>query len=300
MVGGEARGMSAGRRLLVVLGILALVAPLFGLLGARPGGQVAAADGPPGCVVDGQHHDDWVVIDGVCVPPTDDDGGGGDTGPKNGPYVIYKQTGCGHMLHPNDIEDKSKLNACAGMRCTDYDEPIYRWHRTVWYENDKVVRKDPWTTSGAGCPADPNPTPNPEAVRFRLQQMLQKATPQFDPDNGQVLTGFAMNFYTEVEGIDEGIVVQGLPLTVRAEPVLYKWHFGNETDSTTDPGKPYPNGTYHYTFKEPGPYPVTVDVVYEASFTFNGDEQELGQITVDGGPVGDVHVYESIPVLTGQ
>lgn len=56
----------------------------------------------------------------------------------------------------------------------------------------------------------------------------------------------------------------------------FVWSFGDGTFlSTTDPGRPYPNGKIKHTYKNPGIYPVTLVQSWNGNWTHNGKTRAI-------------------------
>jgi hypothetical protein len=119
------------------------------------------------------------------------------------------------------------------------------------------------------------------------------------PD-GPTLVNAPTIFYTEPEPFRTSIDLLGHTIDVRAEPVRFIWVHGDGTSqSTSTPGKPYPNRDVAHRYMTPSPgVNARVDTVYEVEYSIDGDGWEsLGTPLVATGPSTSVEVQEAAPVL---
>lgn len=76
--------------------------------------------------------------------------------------------------------------------------------------------------------------------------------------------------YVYVDPVDTDpitITLLGTPVTVYPRIIDYTWNFGdNQQLTTTDPGKPYPDGTVSHIYRKSGRYQVTVTVRWAADW----------------------------------
>ncbi len=97
------------------------------------------------------------------------------------------------------------------------------------------------------------------------------------PPGGKTLVNLDTNFYTsntEVASIPVTLVQSRV--VVSAEPIAYRWHFGDgTTTTTTSPGAPYPDLDVAHVYESTEKVVVSVDTQYgAASFTVNGGPPE--------------------------
>ena len=89
--------------------------------------------------------------------------------------------------------------------------------------------------------------------------------------------------YTSPDSRTLSTTVAGVPVTVTATPVSYRFHWGDGTaTTTTDPGAPYPNHTvYHDYTGTRSNVVITVTTTWEATFTPEGGTSQpvTGTIT---------------------
>jgi hypothetical protein len=70
--------------------------------------------------------------------------------------------------------------------------------------------------------------------------------------------------------------VLGIDVTITATPTRYAWDFGDgATLTTTDPGRPWPNGTLTHGYTRVGSYRLSLDTTWSATYTLAGDPTVL-------------------------
>lgn len=150
-------------------------------------------------------------------------------------------------------------------------------------------------------PGRSNPT-IPEEVEERFEQ---QALPVLDvsyqpPDVGFV--NFPEIFYTTGQTEAQFVVdIRGFTVTIDAEVTEYLWHTGDPGTpllSGDDPGAPYPNETVTHAYPGPGTYPVSLEAIWTATYSYDAE----GPFAVPGarnqvGPTVEVTIAEARPVL---
>ena len=153
----------------------------------------------------------------------------------------------------------------------------------------------------------PTPGPAPAGAVFTpgMAQSAVESLPMpalelnVQPD-GPTLVNAPTIFYAEPEPFSTSIELLGHTIEVRAEPVNFIWVHGDGTSqSTSTPGKPYPNRDVAHRYMTPNQgVNARVDTVYEVEFSIDGDGWEsLDTPLVATGPSTSVEVQEAAPVL---
>ncbi len=91
------------------------------------------------------------------------------------------------------------------------------------------------------------------------------------------LVNLDTTFYTEPQPVDKTLQIIGYSVDVHIEPASYTWHWGDgSTQTTTDPGHPYPAKDITHTYVHAtGPaesLAVSVDVTYSARYAVDGGD----------------------------
>lgn len=121
------------------------------------------------------------------------------------------------------------------------------------------------------------------------------------PPGGKTLVNLDTNFYTsntDVSSIPVTLVQS--TVVVSAEPIAYRWHFGDgTTTTTTSPGAPYPDLDVAHVYGSTGKVVVSVDTQYgAASFTVDGGPPEQIPSTIwVVGEGQDLEVVEALSTL---
>lgn len=121
------------------------------------------------------------------------------------------------------------------------------------------------------------------------------------PPGGKTLVNLDTNFYTSnTEPTSIPVSLVQARVVVTAEPIAYRWHFGDGTSTTTtSPGAPYPDLDVAHVYKTTDKVVVSVDTQYgAASFTVNGGPPEQIPSTIwISGEGQDLEVVEALPQL---
>ena len=121
------------------------------------------------------------------------------------------------------------------------------------------------------------------------------------PPDGRTLVNLDTNFYTSnTEATSIPVTLVQARVVVTAEPIAYRWHFGDGTSTTTtSPGAPYPDLDVAHVYETTDKVLVSVDTQYgAASFTVNGGPPEQIPSTIwISGEDQDLDVVEALPQL---
>ncbi|SDS01861.1 PKD domain-containing protein [Paraoerskovia marina] len=155
--------------------------------------------------------------------------------------------------------------------CTDDEillDPLFVSTR----DNDTA----PWSTwtlaSGPECigPADLAD----EAARAFHEMQIQPATLNVQPPNGWTIVHFDTIVHTQNpdEAAQETTTeLLGTPVQIRAQPTEYTWDFGDGTTQTTnDPGKPYPDHTITHQYTDLQTYTITLTTQWTGQYRITG------------------------------
>lgn len=155
-------------------------------------------------------------------------------------------------------------------------------------------------------PRPPQPRrPRPERITIQhveeetKQVAFPKLAVRIQPTGRLTLVNLDTNVYTVPVPFERTVQVLTWPVTVRATPTSYTWHFGDGThETTTGPGAPIPNHTVTHQYKRRGPVRVSVTVNYEARFRVPGRAWQSipGTVSING-PATALFACEARPVL---
>ncbi len=145
------------------------------------------------------------------------------------------------------------------------------------------------TVVEAVCAKEPPPPPPPPPTPTEIWQFvpLTKSELGIDP-KGDGLTGLDTLLWHEggSAGVSVTPTLRGYGLVVNARPVLYKWAMGDQPQtvysSRVSGSEQHPAA--RHDFRTKGDYTVTMQVVWEGSYTFSGfgvsNTGSLGSVTV--------------------
>ncbi|WP_299300272.1 PKD domain-containing protein [uncultured Brachybacterium sp.] len=108
------------------------------------------------------------------------------------------------------------------------------------------------------------------------------------PDSGWLPVNMVNVLHAEAETQSMPMELLGVPVVVRATPVLYEWDLGDgNTISTTNPGKPFPSEVVSATYRYEGWYDVQLTTTFSGQFSVAGGQwQDIdGTIVVASDPV---------------
>lgn len=106
--------------------------------------------------------------------------------------------------------------------------------------------------------------------------------------------------FTEPQDYSRSINLLGYRISLRAEPVRFKWvHGDGTTQLTSSPGKKYPNHNVTHRFEKSGKLNLRVDTIYSVRYRIgNGSWQTLESSISAPGPVTQITVREATALLT--
>lgn len=108
------------------------------------------------------------------------------------------------------------------------------------------------------------------------------------PDSGWLPVNMVNVLHAEEETQSLPMELLGVPVVVRATPVLYEWDLGDgNTISTTNPGKPFPSEVVSATYRYEGWYDVQLTTTFSGQFSVAGGQwQDIdGTIVVASDPI---------------
>ncbi len=141
------------------------------------------------------------------------------------------------------------------------------WERPV---PDAVV--GPWRLIGPPvCAAPADVTPAMVLAAFR-RLPLAPSPLLVQPDRGWVLVNKPVVVHADPAPQRLTTTILGTAVTVSATPAGYTWDFGDgQTLTTTDPGRPWPQGTLTHTDQRVGTYRITLTTTWSASYVLSDD-----------------------------
>ncbi|MGC0271798.1 PKD domain-containing protein [Pseudactinotalea sp. Z1739] len=131
------------------------------------------------------------------------------------------------------------------------------------------------------------------AVREYARVRIAPAPLILEPDQDWHLVNLPVIARTEPVVQEFSVVLLGLPVQIRAEPVSYSWDFGDGSAvlNTTDPGAGYPDQTIEHAYEAAGEYQITLITYWSGSFRVGDgawiDIDGLG-VTASTSPVLDL------------
>ena len=138
-----------------------------------------------------------------------------------------------------------------------------------------------------------------EAVR----RMGLPALPLHVQPTEATLVNFETIFFTRPVPFDRSVTLVGYKVRVLADPVSYRWSFGDGSAMTTQvPGGPYPAKDVVHRYEDAHvTVQPSVDVTYQVSYTVDGGEtQQLGTTLTADGPPSGLRIREASPLLAGS
>ncbi|MBS45121.1 MAG: hypothetical protein CMH83_18515 [Nocardioides sp.] len=123
------------------------------------------------------------------------------------------------------------------------------------------------------------------------------------PPGGETLVNFETNFFTGNDRTQQRVVtLLGYRVVIEAEPVEYRWVFGDgETATTSSPGAAYPGLDVTHSYGAAERFAPRVDTVYRGRYRVDGGAWQTitEPLTVPGEAVG-LTAIEADPVLVSQ
>jgi hypothetical protein len=115
---------------------------------------------------------------------------------------------------------------------------------------------------------------------------------------GKTLVNLDTNVYADEKAVQRTLTVLTWPVTIKASPTSYTWHFGDGTTRTTaGPGAPLPDGGVSHKYLRRGMVAVRVTLNYDAWYQVAGGEWANAGIVSIPGPSTPALVCEARPVL---
>lgn len=107
-------------------------------------------------------------------------------------------------------------------------------------------------------------------------------------------------FHTTATDFERTVTILDSTVILRARPATYTWHHGDGTTQTTrDPGRPYPAMDVTHTYDDTGRVKARVDVTYTVTYRIDdGDWQTLDTPITATGPTTPLRIREARPILT--
>jgi len=151
-----------------------------------------------------------------------------------------------------------------------------------------------------------DPPPSPEEVSLYFQQLpLPGLGFGYQPPDLGLVNLPEIFFTTEPTSGSYLVDVRGYSVTIFTYVDQFIWHTGDtaspegEAIVSADPGAPYPNQTVTHTYLQRGSYPASLETVWTATYTYdgNGPYAVPGSVTTVGA-TQNIEVVEAQPVLT--
>lgn len=116
----------------------------------------------------------------------------------------------------------------------------------------------------------------------------------------ETLINFDTILFTEPRNYSRSINLLGYQISLRAEPIRFKWvHGDGTTQLSNSPGKSYPNQNVTHRFAKSGTMNLRVDTIYSVRYRIgNGGWQTLNSTISAPGPVTRITVREATALLT--
>jgi hypothetical protein len=178
------------------------------------------------------------------------------------------------------------------------DRNFYCSHEAAAYiggtEQTPWLPRSPEEEDAASTP----PPGEPVIVTAREMQSLPIASGglSVQPDRGWALVNMDTIVYTGAQEQVFDIVLLGVPVQVRVEPVEYSWDFGDGSPVVvgTDPGAPWPDYTVAHAYDRAGTVQISLTTQWAGRFQVAGSPDWL---PVNGRAVTH-EVTEPIEIVT--
>ncbi len=101
---------------------------------------------------------------------------------------------------------------------------------------------------------------------------LPPATAHVLKGAGQVLIHVPTIVHAEAPPATFELTLLDQPVTVEATPASFTWDFGDDSPplATTDPGQPYPDHTLTHTYRQAGPFDITLATTWTGRYAVAG------------------------------
>ena len=130
----------------------------------------------------------------------------------------------------------------------------------------------PWNLTGkvGSCPGDIG-FPGLTAADFQRLPLVPSQI-YLQPPDGWTLANVPTFVYASGGSQTLRTTVLGFGVTVRATPARFTWTFGDGSASiaTTDPGKPYPDGTITHAYRAAGVHRIALTTEWNGQFLVDG------------------------------
>ena len=135
---------------------------------------------------------------------------------------------------------------------------------------DAVVT--PWRLVGpAVCARPADITPAMVLAAFR-RLPLAPSPLVVQPDRGWVLVNKPTVVHAGAAPQTLTTTILGTAVTITATPTRWSWDFGDgATLTTTDPGRPWPDGALTHAYSHSGSYRIALTTTWSANYTVAGD-----------------------------
>lgn len=228
------------------------------------GGAEGDSPTPPPVHVDASARDDVIDITGL-TDVTDLEVGSDGSAPHlqrmRAPICPTGTENTGNPLPcPGDpVEPLPQCGAAATL------PPL--WERTV---PDAVPT--PWRLIGTRtCATEADVTPAMVLSAFR-RLPLASSPLVVQPDRGWVLVNKPTVVHADRTPQTLTTTILGTTVTITATPTSYAWDFGDGvTLTTTDPGRPWPDGTLTHAYTRTGDYRIALTTTWSAVYTVGND-----------------------------
>jgi len=244
---------------LAALVVAGMAAPAFG--------SVLANDPPDNSSLWTQAHGDLIdVASAMNAVPSES-----ESGDRSTPTHLQRMRAPACPLDPNDALGTER--PCPGDPVVPLPEcgnaatlpPL--WERTV---PDAVAGG--WRLVGwSVCARPADVTPAMVASAFR-RLPLTPSVLVVQPGRGWVLVNKETVVHADGGPQTLATTILGIDVTIAATPTGYAWDFGDgATLATTDPGRPWPDGTLAHTYQRVGGYRLGLTTTWSATYTLAGD-----------------------------
>lgn len=166
------------------------------------------------------------------------------------------------------------------------------------------------------CPTDQPPGPTPEDINTAFKTIpLPVPTLHIQPPGGHTLVNLPTIYYTNPTTINTTLVVLNTTIDFHIT-TTYTWHYGDHTtQTTTNPGAPYPHQTNTHTYQHPGVTHPTLAATYHANYRIHtatdnntgtdpgtdpGTWQHLNTTITTTSPPKTLTIHTATPHLTGE
>ncbi|MDP9800219.1 hypothetical protein J2S49_000295 [Arcanobacterium wilhelmae] len=154
-------------------------------------------------------------------------------------------------------------------------------------------------SSGPSKPPKPA-VPSAEAVVKRIsERIVEYVVPgevTWQPA-GSAYVNKDVYFAATTKAFTKHVTVAGVGVEMRGEPVSFRWKLGDGREyTTTTPGGPWPHGTAHWAYSQPGTYRPALEVDWRIDVGVAGEWRTLQATTHTQG--NQLRVVEAEAVLT--